>query len=70
MTASTLTFNSKPAGARSAVFPSLKAAANGTVVLFDLTRSGWFETTRGEGLTVTTGACSTTAIAVVYEVTG
>jgi hypothetical protein len=69
-TPSTVTFNSTPAGAGAAVFPALKAPANGTVVLPDLTRSGWFETTKGEGLSVTTGAGSTTSIAVVYELIG
>jgi hypothetical protein len=64
-TASTVTFNSKPAGAGTAIFPALKYAANGGAnpPLLD---SGWFETAVGEGLTVTTGAGSTTGIAVVY----
>lgn len=65
-TASAVTFNSKPAGAGAAVFPALKAAANGGFVA-PYNPHGWFETLKGEGLTATTGAGSTTAIAVVYE---
>src|SRR5215217_8791385 len=52
-TASTVVFNSKPAGAGTAIFPSLKAAANGGFVAPN-DPDGWFETTVGEGLTVTT----------------
>jgi hypothetical protein len=65
-TPSSVTFNTKPAGAGSAVFPALKYGANGgtTTPLYD---SGWFQTAVGEGLSVTTGAGSTTGIAVVYE---
>jgi hypothetical protein len=65
-TPSTVTFNTKPAGAGSAIFPVLKAAANGGFVV-PFGKHGWFETGRGEGLTVTTGAGSTTSIVVVYE---
>jgi len=64
-TPSTVTFNSKPAGAGTAIYPALKAAANGGFVLPHNER-GWFETNAGEGLSVTTGAGSTTAVAVTY----
>lgn len=65
-TPSTVQFNSKGSGAGTAIFPTLKAAANGGFVAAN-NPDGWFETIAGEGLTVTTGAGSTTAVAVVYE---
>ena len=65
-TPSTVTFNSKPGGAGSAKDPALKAAANGGFVI-PYNPVGWFETNSGEGLSVTTGAGSTTAVSVVYE---
>jgi predicted Fe-Mo cluster-binding NifX family protein len=64
-TASTVTFNSKGSGAGTAIFPVLKAAANGVLVLPE-SGGGWFGTISGEGLTVTTGAGSTTSIVVTY----
>ena len=64
-TATNLTFNSKPAGAGTAITPLLANAANGGEVL-PPNPYGWFETTAGEGLTVTTGAGSTTGILVIY----
>ena len=64
-TPSTVTFNSKGSGAGTSVFPALKAAANGGFVAD--TPRGWFETNVGEGLTVTTGAGSTTGIIVQYQ---
>lgn len=65
-TPSTVTFNTKPAGAGTSISPPIKAAANGGFVI-PFSRVGWFETNTGEGLTVTTGAGSTTAVIVVYE---
>lgn len=64
-TASTVTFNTKPAGSGTAISVAFKAAANG-VVAAPLSPGGWFETNAGEGLSVTTGAGSTTGIQVVY----
>jgi hypothetical protein len=66
-TASAVTFNSKPAGAGTAISPALKAAANGTVAAPD--GGSWFQTNVGEGLSVTTGAGSTTGVLVVYQQT-
>lgn len=63
-TPSSVTFNSKGAGAGTAISPALKASANGGFVA---NSAGWFETIAGEGLTVTTGAGSTTGIIVTYE---
>jgi hypothetical protein len=65
-TPSTVTFNSKGWGAGTAISPPLKAGANGGFVLPD--NPGWFGTKVGEGLTVTTGAGSTSSIVVVYEI--
>lgn len=65
-TASTVTFNSKGAGAGTAISPALKYAANGGTSLYNA--DGLFETNVGEGLTVTTGAGSTTGIVVTYTI--
>jgi hypothetical protein len=65
-TASAVTFNSKGSGAGTAVTPALKGAANGVVGAAS-DRAGLFETNRGEGLSVTTGAGSATGIMVTYE---
>ena len=65
-TPSAVTFNSKPAGAGVAIYPPLKAAAQGGFVLND-NDAGWFQTLPGEALTVTTGAGSTTSVAVTYS---
>lgn len=64
-TATNLTFNTKPAGAGTAISPLFANGINGGEVL-PFNPSGWFETNSGEGLTVTTGAGSTTGILVVY----
>jgi predicted aconitase with swiveling domain len=55
-TASTVTFNSA-------------STANGVIGASN-DRSGLFETARGEALTVTTGAGSTTGVMVTYELIG
>lgn len=65
-TPSSVTFNSKPAGSGVAIYPALKYPANGGTTSAEVP-SGYFETVAGEGLSVTTGAGSTTAVAVVYE---
>ena len=65
-TASAVTFNSKGSGAGTAKTPALKGSANGVLGAAS-DRSGLFETNKGEGLTVTTGAGSTTGILVTYE---
>ncbi len=64
-TATNLTFNSKPAGAGTAISALFANAANGGEIL-PFNPVGWFESASGEGLTVTTGAGSTTGIGVVY----
>jgi hypothetical protein len=64
-TATTITFNSKPAGAGTAVSMQFQNDIYSGAVLPFL-RPGWFQTTAGEGLTVTTGAGSTTGVQVVY----
>jgi hypothetical protein len=65
-TPSAVTFNSKGSGAGTARTPALKGPANGGFVLPE-NESGWFETLPGEGLTVTTGAGSTTNLLVTYD---
>jgi hypothetical protein len=64
-TATTLTFNSKPGGAGTAISALFANAANGGEIL-PFNPVGWFETAASEGLTATTGAGSTTGIGVVY----
>jgi hypothetical protein len=66
-TASTVVLNTKGSGAGTAISPTFKGAANALLVL-PVCASGWFQTTISEGLTVTTGAGSTTGITVIYEV--
>lgn len=64
-TATTLVFNSKPAGAGTAISMIFQNGVNGGAV-GGFNPVGWFETASGEGLTVTTGAGSTTGVQVVY----
>jgi hypothetical protein len=61
-TASTVTFNSKGSGSGTAISPTLLYAANGGTSAD--TVNGFWETKVGEALTVSTGAGSTTGIAV------
>lgn len=64
-TATNLTFNTKPAGAGTAISPLIANGVNGGEVL-PMNESGWFQTTAGEGLSATTGAGSATGILVIY----
>jgi hypothetical protein len=64
-TETTATFNSKPAGAGSAVSMTFANAANGGAVM-PHNPHAWFLTKNGEGLSLTTGAGSTTGVQVVY----
>lgn len=64
-TATNLTFNSKGAGAGTAISPLLANGVNGGEIL-PPNPYGWFETNSGEALTVTTGAGASTGILVVY----
>lgn len=66
-TATAITFNTKPAGAGSAISPLFANGANGSSPL-PFNPKGWFQTNLGEGLTVTTGAGSATGVLVSYEV--
>lgn len=65
-TATAITFNTKPAGAGSAISPLLAQGANGGGSM-GFIQKGWFETGSGQGLTVTTGAGSATGVHVVYD---
>lgn len=62
-TPSTVTFQTDA----TAIYPALKAAANGGFVI-PFNDRGWFETLVGEALKVSTGAGSATAVGVVYSV--
>lgn len=65
-TATNATFNSKPSGSSgSAISMTFANAANGGAVL-DHNPHAWFVTKTGEGLSLTTGAGSTTGVQVVY----
>lgn len=62
-----VTFNTKPAGAGTAITPLFVGALN-SVNTFPYNNVGWFQTATGGGLTVTTGAGSTVGILVGYVV--
>lgn len=64
----TFTFNSKGAGAGTAISPTFEVPLNGGFVL--PMSDGWFETNVGEGLTITTAAASAVGVVVVYEYEG
>jgi len=64
-TATNLTFNTKGSGAGTAISPLIPNAANGGEIL-PYSKIGWFETNKGEALTVTTGAGATTGLMVAY----
>lgn len=66
-TAQTITFKSKPSGSSTAISPALAFGANGGMVL-PYNPDGWFDTAKGEGLTVTTASGgSTTGVMVSYK---
>lgn len=64
-TATTVTFNSKPAGAGAAVSQVFALAANQSVVIPRLD-DGWFESVISEGISATTGTGSTVGITLAY----
>lgn len=64
-TATNVTFNSKPAGAGTAISELFACGANGGRGE-PYCPVGHFETAAGEGLSVTTGTGATTGIGVVY----
>lgn len=61
-----LTFNTKGAGAGTAISALQANAANGGFVL-GVNTLGWFETSAGESLTCTTGTGSPTGITFKYS---
>lgn len=67
-TGTNATFNSKGSGAGTACSPLFANAANGGAVLGN-NSEGWFETERGEALTLTTGPGSATGVIVKYVLT-
>ena len=64
-TATNITFNTKPAGAGTAISMLFACGANGGAAL-PFAHGGWFETSSGEGLSATTGAGSTVGVQVIY----
>jgi len=64
-TATSVTFNSKPAGAGVAISAAFTCGVNDMVSL-PFNDSGWFATVAGEGLTTTTGAGTTVGIHISY----
>jgi hypothetical protein len=62
---SAVTLNTKPVGAGTAISPVFELGINQSVVL-PQSDNGWFETAAGEGLSITTGAGSTTGIQIIY----
>jgi hypothetical protein len=67
--ATSVTFNTKPSGAGSAISATFALAINGTLVLPETENGdGWFETAVGEGLTATTGIGGTTGIQIIYSI--
>jgi hypothetical protein len=64
-TATNVTFNTKPAGAGTAISPIFAHGVNGGEVL-PFSPMGWFETASGEGLTATTGAGSASGFLIGY----
>lgn len=64
-TPSTVTFNSWDGSTGTAMSPVLSPGGNVPLVL-PFNPAGWFASASGSGLAVTTGAGSTTGIAVVY----
>lgn len=65
-TATTAVFNTKPAGSGTAISMTFSNGANGGAVLPE-SEFGWFETGSGEGLSLTTGAGSSTGVHVIYS---
>jgi hypothetical protein len=64
-----LTFNSTGSGGSFPISPTFQCGANSWGTIPPLTGlDGWFKTNVGEGLTVTTGAGSTTGIQLLYDV--
>ena len=62
--ATNVTFNTKGAGAGTAITAAISSDTNQIALPFS--KVGWFETLAGEALTVTTGAGGTSAIQIGY----
>lgn len=63
--ATTITFNSKPASAGVAISGAILVPTVGLVLPHN--PNGWFDTVAGQGLTVTTGSGATIGGQVCYE---
>lgn len=64
-TTTSITFNSKPAGAGTAISALFQQAVNGGPLL-PYSPVGWFQTNSGEGLTATTGTGTATGVQIAY----
>lgn len=64
-TTTAITFNTKPAGAGSAISALFQQVINGGPLL-PYSPAGWFQTNVGEGLSATTGAGTASGVQVVY----
>lgn len=64
-TATNVTFNSKPAGAGTAISETMGCGANGGQH-GGFSPVGHFQSVAGEGITVTTGSGSTVGVGIVY----
>ena len=64
-TATNITFNTKPAGAGTAISMQFQNPANGGFVL-PYNEGGWFQTNPGDSLSATTGTGSTTGVQIAY----
>ena len=59
-----ITFNTKPSGAGTAITPAFTVAVD--VVAFGFNQLGHFQTSVGEGLSVTTGAGNSIGVQITY----
>lgn len=62
-----LTFNSKPAGAGTAISPLLSLGINGLINLSLESPQGYFTTNSGEGLTMTTTGTTPIGVLVTFQ---
>ena len=72
-TATSITFNSKPTGSGTAITSAVSCGSYGGLIFpapsqsnIGEVPSGYFETTKGEGLTATTGAGGTVGVTLTY----
>ena len=76
-TATNITFNTKPIGSGTVISSTIYCGINGGLVMplptpvpFGQAPFGYFDTNKGDGLTVTTGAGASVGVTVVYVTLG